>query len=54
MTAQKLLIDFTALESALEKFSDERDRHKYHSPKNMAMALTGEVGELVELFQWST
>ncbi len=46
------LIDFAALEVALQKFADERDWQQYHSPKNLAMALTGEVGELVELFQW--
>jgi len=48
------LIDFTELESALQTFADERDWQKYHSPKNLAMALTGEVGELVEIFQWQT
>ena len=48
------LIDVTALETELQKFADARDWQKYHSPKNLAMALTGEVGELVELFQWST
>ena len=48
------LIDVAALERALQAFADARDWQKYHSPKNLAMALTGEVGELVELFQWST
>lgn len=48
------LIDFSALETALQTFADERDWQPYHSPKNLAMALTGEVGELVELFQWQT
>ena len=48
------LIDVSALEAALQKFADDRDWQKYHSPKNLAMALTGEVGELVELFQWLT
>lgn len=48
------LIDVAALEVALQKFADERDWQQYHSPKNLAMALTGEVGELVELFQWLT
>ena len=48
------LIDVTALEAALQTFADERDWQQYHSPKNLAMALTGEVGELVELFQWLT
>lgn len=52
MNADARIVDFTALEAALQKFADERDWQKYHSPKNLAMALTGEVGELVELFQW--
>ena len=48
------LIDVSALEVALQRFADERDWNQYHSPKNLAMALTGEVGELVEIFQWLT
>lgn len=48
------LIDVASLETALQKFADERDWQKYHSPKNLAMALTGEVGELAEIFQWLT
>ncbi len=48
------LIDVSALEAALQKFADDRDWQQYHSPKNLAMALTGEVGELVEVFQWLT
>ncbi len=48
------LIDIAALESALEVFAQERNWEQYHSPKNLAMALTGEVGELVEIFQWLT
>ncbi len=50
--SDQTLVDFSALEAALQKFADERDWQKFHSPKNLAMALTGEVGELVELFQW--
>lgn len=46
------LIDVSKLETALQTFADERDWQQFHSPKNLAMALTGEVGELVELFQW--
>lgn len=48
------LIDVARLEEALQQFADERDWQQYHSPKNLAMALTGEVGELVEIFQWLT
>lgn len=36
----------------LRGFVDERDWSQFHSPKNLAMALTGEIGELVEHFQW--
>ena len=54
MKAKPRLIDVAALEAALQKFADERDWQQYHSPKNLAMALTGEVGELVEIFQWLT
>jgi len=48
------LIDIARLEAVLQQFADDRDWNKYHSPKNLAMALTGEVGELVEIFQWVT
>lgn len=48
------LIDTQALETALEEFAAARDWQQFHSPKNLAMALTGEVGELVEIFQWRT
>jgi dCTP diphosphatase len=50
--ANQSLIDVSSLETALQKFADERSWQKYHSPKNLAMALTREVGELVEIFQW--
>lgn len=48
------LIDVAALELALQRLADERDWQRFHSPKNLAMALTREVGELVELFQWKS
>ena len=48
------LVDVSALTRALRTFADERDWGQFHSPKNLAMALTGEVGELVEIFQWMT
>jgi dCTP diphosphatase len=40
------------LRDALRAFAAERDWEQFHTPKNLAMALTGEVGELVEHFQW--
>ena len=41
-----------ALTDAIDDFAKERDWEQFHSPKNLVMALTGEVGELNELFQW--
>lgn len=38
----------------LRDFADERDWQQFHTPKNLAMALAGEAGELLELFQWLT
>lgn len=46
------LIDTTHLAQALEKFATDRNWSQFHSPKNLVMALTGEVGELSEIFQW--
>ena len=40
------------LRMRLRQFADERDWHQFHSPKNLIMALSGEVGELTEHFQW--
>ena len=38
----------------LRKFVAERDWDQFHSPKNLAMALSVEVSELAEHFQWLT
>jgi len=48
------LLDTRALEAELDRFAAARNWQQFHSPKNLAMALTGEVGELVEIFQWRT
>ena len=42
------------IQKALSDFAKERDWDQFHSPKNLVMALTSEVGELNELFQWLT
>jgi dCTP diphosphatase len=39
---------------AIREFARERDWERFHTPKNLAMALSVEVAELVELFQWLT
>jgi NTP pyrophosphatase (non-canonical NTP hydrolase) len=38
----------------IRKFNLERDWEQFHSPKNLAMALSVEVGEIVEQLQWLT
>jgi len=38
----------------LAAFAAERDWEQFHNPKNLAMALAGEAGELLEHFQWLT
>lgn len=43
-----------ALKLALRSFSEERQWQTFHTPKNLAMALSVEVSEIVELFQWLT
>jgi dCTP diphosphatase len=42
------------LSTVLRQFADERDWGRFHTPKNLAMALVAETGELVEHFQWLT
>ncbi len=48
------LIETGALEAALAEFAQARDWERFHTPKNLAMALSVEVAELVEIFQWRT
>jgi len=38
----------------LREFAKERDWDQFHSPKNLSMALSVEVAEVVEHFQWLT
>lgn len=40
------------LRDALREFSADRDWQQFHTPKNLAMALAGEAGEVIEHFQW--
>ena len=44
----------TPLRDALRQFADERDWDQFHSPKNLAAALSVEAAELLERFQWLT
>jgi dCTP diphosphatase len=42
------------LRNALRQFAAERDWDQFHSPKNLASALSVEAAELLERFQWLT
>ena len=45
-------LDVAGLQARLRAFSDERGWEPYQTPKNLAMAMVVEAGELVEIFQW--
>lgn len=47
-------MDLDELKMTLQQFADERDWDQFHSPKNLAMALSVEAAELLEHFQWLT
>ena len=47
-------LNLEALAVRLKAFADARDWEKFHTPKNLAMALSVEVSELAEIFQWMT
>ena len=49
----KETLDLETIKEKLRKFSQDRDWDQYHSPKNLAMAMSVEVAELLEIFQWS-
>ena len=46
--------EFDQLADELREFAKARNWEKFHTPKNLAMALAGEAGELVAEFQWLT
>ena len=44
--------DLDRLKDEYEEFKKERDWEKFHQPKNIAMSISIEASELMELFQW--
>ena len=52
--AKKYHFDINKLLNLQRKFVKDRDWDVFHTPKNLSMALAGEAGELVEIFQWLT
>lgn len=45
-------MDLSDVVARLRDFTDERDWAQFHTPRNLVLALVGEVGELAELVQW--
>ncbi|XP_057958504.1 uncharacterized protein LOC131151267 [Malania oleifera] len=45
-------VSLKELSRKLEEFAMARDWERYHSPRNLLLAMVGEVGELSEIFQW--
>ena len=54
MNASSAIDSIDALRDALRRFAAERRWESFHTPKNLAMALSVEAAELVEQFQWLT
>jgi NTP pyrophosphatase (non-canonical NTP hydrolase) len=46
--------DIKSIQDNVNRFAEERDWNKFHSPKNLSMALSIEAAELMEHFQWLT
>lgn len=43
---------YEQVRACIRQFVREREWEKFHTPRNVALALSGEVGELQEIFQW--
>ncbi len=48
------MTNLDGLRDSLRAFAAARDWSQFHSPKNLAMALSVEAAELLEIFQWMT
>jgi NTP pyrophosphatase (non-canonical NTP hydrolase) len=48
------LNEIEELQDLIRAFADKRNWEKFHTPKNLSMAVAGEAGELVAEFQWLT
>jgi NTP pyrophosphatase (non-canonical NTP hydrolase) len=48
------MTDINEITAQLIKFRDERDWSQFHNPKDLAIALNIEVGELLELYLWKS
>ena len=48
------LCDLESIRDELRRFAVAREWDQFHTPRNLVLALTGEVGELAECFQWKS
>jgi NTP pyrophosphatase (non-canonical NTP hydrolase) len=51
---RSILTEFEELKISLKNFASLRNWEEFHTPKNLAMALASEAGELLAEFQWLT
>ncbi|XP_061364543.1 uncharacterized protein LOC133307973 [Gastrolobium bilobum] len=49
---EEVPVTLDMLKQKMREFANERDWDQFHSPRNLLLALVGEVGELCEIFQW--
>ena len=47
-------MDLDKYKAKIREFANERDWDQFHDPKNLSMALSAEIGELLDVFQWLT
>ncbi|KAL9397642.1 hypothetical protein Peur_011895 [Populus x canadensis] len=52
MAGVEARVSLEDLKKKMADFAKERDWDQFHSPRNLLLALVGEVGELSEIFQW--
>ncbi|KAG6576025.1 dCTP pyrophosphatase 1, partial [Cucurbita argyrosperma subsp. sororia] len=51
-TEEEGSVSLELLRLKMAEFAEERNWDRFHSPRNLLLALVGEVGELSEIFQW--
>ena len=48
-----MMMDHKKIQNQINKFVEERDWDKFHTPKNLAISICLEAAELLENFQWA-
>ncbi len=54
MSDSSSIVEIETLIQRIRQFARDRDWEQFHSPKNLAMGVSVEAAELVEIFQWLT